>query len=268
MNEVKWLLQYLDENSMLQEIQDTIETLVEWAGQHFSYESKNQRIAEWSPTEQDFYELVCHIYAGCLLHPQGMTYQAMIGYICGTIRCADPLDRAKIAAEVISVAYLCELIVITKVTSTTMMITTDHELPVQIPKFIQHRPEQSQPQPLDHNSILGNRFKRHTEDACIDHLDRMNRIPFTLETRIIDHLQETTSADLETQEQKDAWETFRQQSGEMYDLVRQDYHNEFYLQHSFDTRGRCYCSGYFINYQGASYKKAIVQLANKEVVQL
>lgn len=78
-SEVKWLMEYLDSNPILQEIQDTIETLVEWAGQHFDYESKNQRIQEWSPTEQDFYELVCHIYAGTILHPQGMTYQAMIG---------------------------------------------------------------------------------------------------------------------------------------------------------------------------------------------
>ena len=52
------------------------------------------------------------------------------------------------------------------------------------------------------------------------------------------------------------------------DPVINNQNNKFWLKHSLDTRGRTYCNGYLINYQGASYKKAIVQLHDKEVVRL
>lgn len=40
----------------------------------------------------------------------------------------------------------------------------------------------------------------------------------------------------------------------------------FYLTHKYDTRGRCYAQGYHINYQGDSYCKAMIELANKEEI--
>jgi len=268
MQEVKWLIDYLDKQPFIvEELNDSIETLVQWAGQHFPYESKNQRIREWSPEETDFYNLVHHIYACALLHPQGITYQALIGYICGVIRCADPLDRAKCASEVIAICYLCELIVISKISDKTMMITTEHQLDIDIPVFLKHLPEIRKPAPAEYVPILGNRFKKHSLDVCRDHIDKMNAIPFTLESRLIDLMVETPKDEPATQEELDQWNKFVDHSMAAYRHVLIQ-GNEFYLLHNHDTRGRCYCSGYFINYQGSSYKKAIVQLANKEVVRL
>ena len=40
----------------------------------------------------------------------------------------------------------------------------------------------------------------------------------------------------------------------------------FYLTHKYDTRGRCYSQGFHINYQGDSYCKAMIELANKEEI--
>jgi hypothetical protein len=259
-------MEYFDDNAIVQEVLDTAETLVEWAGQFFAYESKNERIREWNPEFSDFYTLACHIYACVALHPQGITYQALIGYISGTIRCANPLDRAKCAAEVIAVAYMCELILITKTSDKTMMITTEHQLPVEIPEFPEHIPSAYRPAPLDRNSILGCRFKQHSEDTSSDHLDRMNGIAFSLETRVIDSLGEHPSTVPETPEQWLAWDQFHDESMRTYQLIRNQMNNRFYLEHSFDTRGRCYCSGYYVTYQGSSFKKAIIQLADKEIV--
>ena len=42
--------------------------------------------------------------------------------------------------------------------------------------------------------------------------------------------------------------------------------NKFYFTHKVDKRGRLYCQGYHINYQSASYKKAMIELANKEII--
>jgi hypothetical protein len=266
MQEVKWVMDYLDRHP-IQEIDDAVETLQEWASQTFGYESKNQRIREWDPSEQDFYNMVCHIFAGALLAPQGMTYQAMIGYIAGKVACVEPLDRAKCAAEVIAICYLCELIVITRTSDKTMVITTELQLMEPIPAFARHLPEFSQPEQVWNNPILGNRFKQHGEEVCIDHINRMNAIPLCLESRIITLLPETTNEEWETQEQVDQWEKFVADSMDLYQLILSK-GNRFHLLHSYDTRGRCYCSGYHVNYQGSSYKKAIVQLAEKEIVRL
>lgn len=264
--EVKWLMDYFDARALIQDMQDTLDTLQSWVYMDHGYKSKNDRIFEWSPDSFQLTEIVYHIFAGTLLHPQGMTYQAMIGYIAGNIGCKEPLDRAKCAAEVIAIAYLCELIVITKVSDKTMLITTNHQLEVEIPAFHKHLPQFQQPESVSYIPILGNRFKKHDGDVCLDHINRMNAIPLSLDQRVISMLPETTN-ELETQEQIDAWEAFVKDSQQMY-LIIQSKGNRFHLNHHNDTRGRCYCEGYYINYQGSSYKKAIVQLANKEVVRL
>lgn len=268
--EVKWIMEHLDNSEMLPEMDEALHLAFHWAHDDHGYASKNARIQEYrdnarSLPRMDHYEVFCHIFIGALLHPQGMTYQAMIGYIAGNIGCEDPLDRAKCAAELIALAYQADLIVITK-SGDSFLITTEFELPVEIPEFVKHRPEYKPPAPLDVNRILGNRFKQHDLDTCLDHLERMNAIPLTLEHRLIAELPETPSSEPETDEQAEQWEDFRRRSQEAYAEAIQ--HQRFWLKHNYDTRGRTYCKGYYINYQGASYKKAIVQLAEKEVVKL
>ena len=268
--EVKWLMNYMDERPMLDDMQTAIDAATEWLYADHGYESKNARIKEWDQSSEDvfFYDIFCHIMAGVMLNQTGeMTYQAMIGYIAGNVGCAAPLDRAKCAAELIAIAYQSGLIVITKVSDTTFMITTEYVLSEDVPSYLAHAPSFQKLKPVDHIPILGNRFKKHDQDVCRDHIDTMNAIPLCLEFRVISQLEETTKAELITQEQIDQWEDFKLRSDAMY-LETDAQGNEFYLEHNMDTRGRCYCSGYYINYQGASYKKAIVQLANKEVVKL
>lgn len=273
--QVKWLMDYLDSHEVLPEIQKAINLIWEWSCIDHGYESKNARIREWNQNNQgmgdsfDFYEIVTHIFSGCLLNPDGMTYQAMIGYISGNIGCKDPLDRAKCAAEVIALCYQAELIEITKISQKTFMITTEFELPVEIPEYDKHLPLFRKPSEVSHIPILGNQFKKHEGDVCRQHIDKMNSIPLALEFRVIADIPETPK-ELETDEQKDQWGDFLHRSHLAYaEVAKHDPAEQpFYLEHNHDTRGRCYCSGYYINYQGSSFKKAIVQLANKEVVQL
>lgn len=263
--EIKWLMDYFDQYDLLQDMQDTIDTLAAWSIRDHGYESKNKRIREWSPDVFDLITTVYHLFAATQLYPEGLTYQAMIGYIAGNIKCDHPLDRAKCAAEVIAIAYRCELVVITKTTDITFVVTTNHRLAVQIPVFMRHVPEFKKAE-VDYTPILGGRLKKHQGDVCLDHIQRMNAIPLVLETRIIDDLQETPNSEPDTVEKVKAWESFKEASLETYQHVNQKDH--FFLKHNYDTRGRCYCEGYYVTYQGSQYKKAIVQLADKEVVRL
>ena len=265
--ETKWLMEYLDSHEILPEISTVMDELLIWACKDHGYASKNQRILEWGPWKEDLYEIVTQLFIGTLLHPEGMTYQAMIGYLSGLVRCKDPLDRAKCAAEVVAIAFQHDLVTLTRLSDQTLLVATEFELPVEIPAFGKHQPLFRKPEPIDYNPILGCRFKQHTADICLDHIDRMNAIPLALETRLIDTLEEAPNSPPETTEHLKQWEAFREQSAAAYATVRAS-GNRFHLEHAYDTRGRCYCDGYLITYQGSQYKKAIVQLAEKEIVQL
>ena len=41
-----------------------------------------------------------------------------------------------------------------------------------------------------------------------------------------------------------------------------------FITHKFDKRGRIYSQGYHVHIQGTSYKKAILELHNKEMVEV
>jgi DNA-directed RNA polymerase len=40
-----------------------------------------------------------------------------------------------------------------------------------------------------------------------------------------------------------------------------------YLTHRYDRRGRIYCTGYHVNEQGTDYHKAVLEFADKELVE-
>ena len=42
--------------------------------------------------------------------------------------------------------------------------------------------------------------------------------------------------------------------------------NDFHFTHKVDKRGRTYSNGYSVNYQGNSFRKSIINLAHKELV--
>lgn len=258
MNAAKWLENYLDERELIPEMGRAINMILQWTMIDFKYESKNARIAEWNPSDKDIYAVLCHILIGCLIHRE-MNYQAMIGFIANDIRCNDQIDRIKTAAEVIALAYQCDLIVITK-KSDSMVITTEFELDEDIPEFDKHQPE-SHAYIAETNQILGNRFKQHDKDTCLSHINTMNAVPLALEWRVINELQDKPKK--EEIEDEEAWQDFVRRSQATYQNIGTD---TFYLKHHYDTRGRTYSQGYYINPQGSSYKKAIVQLAKRELI--
>lgn len=116
----------------------------------------------------------------------------------------------------------------------------------------------------------------HTEeDVCLDHLNRMNGIRFSID--------ENTAAmvknqwrDLDKQKPGETKADFnrRKRAFDKYDRVAKDVigtltelGNAHYMTHRYDKRGRIYCAGYHINYQGTDWNKAVIQLADKEYVQ-
>lgn len=143
-----------------------------------------------------------------------------------------------------------------------------------------------EPMPVIKNTdtgyVMGNgsvilRKNHHNDDVCLDHINRMNRIRFVIDQdtarmvknqwRNLDKPKEgETKADFE--KRKRAFEKYDRTAKDVIGVISKASPDgaSFYLTHKYDKRGRTYCQGYHINYQGAPWNKAVVQLAEKELV--
>lgn len=116
----------------------------------------------------------------------------------------------------------------------------------------------------------------HTEeDVCLDHLNRMNSIRFSIDEDTA-LMVKNQWRDLDKQKPDETKADFerRKKAFEKYDRVAKDViglltelGNVHHMTHKYDKRGRVYCQGYHLTYQGTDWNKAIIQLADKEYVE-
>lgn len=120
------------------------------------------------------------------------------------------------------------------------------------------------------------RNNHHDDDVCLDHINRANLTKLTINTDTA-HMIKNQWRDLDKRRDGESVSDYqaRCKSFERYDRSSKDvidalvtWGNEFFLTHRYDKRGRTYCQGYHVNYQGNAWNKAVVELAHKEVVQL
>ena len=115
----------------------------------------------------------------------------------------------------------------------------------------------------------------HDKDVCLDHLNHMNRVKLTLNNDVASFI-ENSWRNLDKPRPGEDRKDFdkRKKAFEKYDRTARDVMahleiagGEFYLTHKYDKRGRVYCQGYHISYQGNSWNKACIQFANQEIVE-
>lgn len=139
------------------------------------------------------------------------------------------------------------------------------------------------PNELKHNKDTGYittrgsvilRDNHHDNDICLDHLNRMNSVPLRINTNTAGMIANRWR-NLDKPKQDEDIRDFqkRKKAFEKFDstvklIMRLLYEagNVFYLTHKFDKRGRTYCQGYHVNYQGAPWNKAVIELAYGEVL--
>ncbi len=119
------------------------------------------------------------------------------------------------------------------------------------------------------------RKNHHDNDICLDHINRVNRVRFAIDHNTA-RMVKNSWRNLDKPKPGESKEEFtkRVKAFDKYDRTAHEvmttvlaHGNEFYLTHKYDKRGRIYCQGYHINYQGAPWNKAVVELADKELVQ-
>lgn len=115
----------------------------------------------------------------------------------------------------------------------------------------------------------------HTDDVCLDHINRMNSILFSLDVETATMVRNQwrnldKPKDGETKEdfekRKRAFDKYDRTAYEVMDVLW-EHGNQFHLTHKYDKRGRVYSQGYHVNYQGTDWNKAVIQLAEPEMVE-
>jgi len=124
-------------------------------------------------------------------------------------------------------------------------------------------------------SVLLKGYNHHDDDVNLDLINRLNGIKFTL-NHTVGNLIRNQWKDLDKKKPDEfvdeyidrvaSFLRYEENSKEVMQLMAMS-GDEFYFTHRYDKRGRVYCQGYHINYQGNSWNKAVVEFANKELVE-
>jgi len=158
------------------------------------------------------------------------------------------------------------------------------EVQEDIDRFQYPLPMVVEPKPITKNRDTGYflnqgsvilRNNHHEDDVCLDHLNRMNEIRFTVNAdtalmvknkwRHLDKPKEGETRD-DFERRKKAFNKYDRTAKHVMALLMQ-HSDHFHLTHKYDKRGRVYCQGYHVNYQGTPWNKAVVEFADKELIE-
>lgn len=123
------------------------------------------------------------------------------------------------------------------------------------------------------NSVIL-RNNHHTDDVCLDHLNHVNKFKFKLNNNVTAFIKNSWR-NLDKPKPGEDRKDFerRRKAFEKYDRSAKDVmmhldiaSDGFYLTHKYDKRGRSYCQGYHVNYQGNTWNKAVIEFSEGEVV--
>lgn len=243
------------------------------------YTSKNTRVAQIKG--MDLPALVLDIYVGLAYCVTAELFTSMTAQMAGKLKFNDKPDAIKTVAELVAVLCFTDVFDIFKpVGSISLHIKFNLEIPSELLSFIHNTaflpPMLCEPNEVTNNytsgylthddSMVLGKGNHHDGDLCLDVINKMNKVCLKLDTQFLSTLTETPTFILDDQEKIDQWDKFIKQSYSFY-LMLATHDNEFYLTHKVDKRGRIYAQGYHLNTQGTAFKKAMIELANEEIVE-
>lgn len=131
---------------------------------------------------------------------------------------------------------------------------------------------------INESIICGGALKHHELPLNLTHINRLNRNPYRIETRVpfmvkpefdpTPKVKDNGAYEDEKDISKryESWQQLMRELPEKISIIAKE-GNRFYIHHKFDNGGRTYAKAFHFNYQGISYLKAMVQAYNKEYVE-
>jgi hypothetical protein len=162
--------------------------------------------------------------------------------------------------------------------------TVSDEVQAELDRFQFPLPIVVEPQRVTHNRQSGYllnqksiilRNNHHEDDVCLDHINRLNQVKLTLNMNVVQKVKNTWRNLAKPKEGETPQEFMtRKRAFEKYDRTSKDvmdtlmaHSDTFYLTHRYDKRGRTYCMGYHVTYQGNDWNKACIEFAEKEIIE-
>lgn len=267
---------------LLQAHQDKIDLGVQLVKEFLNktyYTSKNVRVSQIK--DMDLPALVLDIYVGLAYCVTPELFTSMTAQMAGKLKFNDKPDAIKTVAELVAVLCFTDVYDIFKpLGAISLHIKFNLKLPAELLSFIHNTaylpPMLCEPKEVTDNyssgylthsdSVVLGKGNHHEGDLCLDVINKMNKVCLKLDTQFLSTLTEKPTFILDDQEKIDQWNKFIKQSYSFY-LMLATHDNEFYLTHKVDKRGRIYAQGYHLNTQGTAFKKAMIELANEEIVE-
>ena len=243
------------------------------------YESKMRRIAQLE--NLDVKALVMDIFVGIAYSQKPELFTSVSAQMASRLKFSDKTEAITTVAELMAVLCATDAFDISKEKKlSSLMVVSRIPLSDKLISFIDNSqylpPMVCEPLELTHNYssgylthndslILGN-GNHHDGDICLDVLNTMNKVALKLDTDFLCAVEEEPTFELITQDQIDQWKKYRHQCLMFYVLMN-DQGNNFYLTHKVDKRGRIYACGFHINTMGTPTKKAMLELAQQELIE-
>lgn len=264
---------------MVAKIEHGIALVQEYMATTYSYASKNKRIAQLA--NMDVSAMVMDIFVGIAYSQKPELFTSVSAQMAARLKFSDRTDAITTVAELMAVLCLTDAFDILKPNKqASLMVVSRIPLSDNLKSFIENSqylpPMVCEPLELTHNyssgylthndSLILGSGNHHDGDICLDTLNLMNKVALELDTQFLCKAEEDPTFELDTQDKEDAWRRFKTQSYMFYSLMEQQ-DNRFYFTHKVDKRGRAYSQGYHLNPQGSSFKKAMLELADEELIE-
>jgi hypothetical protein len=107
----------------------------------------------------------------------------------------------------------------------------------------------------------------HSDPIALDIINHQNKQPLKINMDFVRAVKERPKHKLDTIPKQRQWSEFVEQSSEFYDLLAYQA-EQVWVTWKYDKRGRLYSQGYHVNPQGTSYKKAMLEFANPEIIEV
>lgn len=263
---------------ILLKLENVVKRIDEWRVQPF-YESKERRLAMLA--DIDLHELVMDMETMIISLDQYMLLTAVTGELANYLNYSDHVDSIKTIAEIISFFAEEDLVDLFRGGNDSIRLEscymvsdecreyineTKYLPPMLVPPVLVRANNESGYLETRKSLILGS-GNYHEENICLDSINKFNQVPFSLDLNLLRMYEEMPKKVLDTQEKKEAFSKMKSESLKTY-VHLAAMGNRFWFTHGVDKRGRTYVQGYHVNTQGSSFKKAIVNLADEEHVEV
>ena len=272
------------------EIDQCVTDIIEWASASGYYHSKQTRLdALVALGPEKLRDIVVDLTSGCAACQEPETFTSISAQLAGILGWNDKQASITTIAELLVHLARNNLIVIQSIGSTgegakygkeSLAVVSTLELPPALQEYIERsafllpmlvppnivkRNNQSGYLTFNSPVTLNGRINGQT---ALDVINTLNQTPLRIDPEFVELVDERNNKPLTDPDKRKSWFRFRDETVMKVDLILHQTKGKgtIFFDHKFDVRGRGYCHGYHLNYQGNAYRKAMIEFDTQEFI--